>query len=141
MNGNQDLSGIIGKLTENPEMMKSLMGIAGKLMNGDGGQNKGNTDLDGNNYPTNNDKQPFSQPQKREEDCNDSRFDRQCSDRDCTDSHHKDGRGNDAENLIRLLIALKPYVGKDRCEKIDGIVKILKLVQLSEKTGLLKSLL
>ena len=48
---------------------------------------------------------------------------------------------DDAENLIRLLLALKPYVGVDRCDKIDGINKILKFVQLSEKTGLFKSFL
>ena len=37
MNGSGDISGIISKLTENPELMKNLMGIADGLMKGDGG--------------------------------------------------------------------------------------------------------
>ena len=140
MNGADDLSGVINKLTENPEMMKSLMGIAGKLMK------SGNSD-DG----------PHDDKHSRRDDCEggkchedgsctfscgeDGKNDRSRKE-ECCDGGGKRGRlGGDAENLIRLLIALKPYVGRERCEKIDGIVKILKLVQLSEKTGLLKSLL
>lgn len=144
MNGSQDLSGIIGKLTENPEMMKSLMGIAGKLMNGDngGGDSKNlRTDSTENIYRSPDAKQNRSQRQDCEKESTDNTVGCSCPEKDCEDCSKKGGRGNDAENLIRLLIALKPYVGKERCEKIDGIVKILKLVQLSEKTGILKSLL
>ena len=111
MNGANGLEDMISKLTENPERMKSLMNVAGNIMND--GQNVQNDD----NRP-------------REESAERDRVKPQ-----------KKRRGNDAENLICLLLALKPYVSDERCEKIDGIVKILKLVQLSEKSGLLKSLL
>ena len=124
MNGANGLEDIIGKLTENPEMMKSLMNVAGSIMNNqnvDDGQSGDRT----------------------------AETKRELHENDRDEMHSNDGlkkqrnrkRGDDAENLICLLIALKPYVSEDRCGKIDSIVKILKLVQLSEKTGLLKSLL
>ena len=124
MNGANGLEDIIGKLTENPEMMKSLMNVAGSIMNNqnvEGGRNEGST-----------------APKK----CDD--YENEHDDarpRDDGKKQRNRKRGDDAENLICLLIALKPYVSEDRCSKIDSIVKILKLVQLSEKTGLLKSLL
>ena len=127
MNGNNGLNDIISKLTENPEMMKNLMNVAGNIMNNNNSNNSnnnGNSDLSYDRH----DRPP--EPTRREEEKYGEKpeFD-----------HRK--RGDDAENLICLLLALKPYVSKDRCGKIDSIVKILKLVQLSEKTGLLKSLL
>ena len=119
MNGSMDLGELVGKLTENPEMMKSLMGIAGNLMNKE----------ERNEEPKEREVFEHSHPASCERD----------------EKYQDRGkiriRGDDAENLICLLIALKPYVSKSRCEKIDGIVKILKLIQLSEKSGLLKSLL
>lgn len=120
MNGAMDLGEIVGKLTENPEMMKSLMGIAGNLMNKDEERKEETkaSEVFEHSHPTA---------------CNNN------------EKYEERGRvrirGDDAENLICLLKALKPYVSKSRCEKIDGIVKILKLIQLSEKSGLLKSLL
>ncbi len=112
---NNGLNDIISKLTQNPEMMKNLMNVAGNIM----GENK----AEQNSFQT------HKEQEKHQEIYDDS----------CNLPHRK--RGDDAENLICLLIALKPYVSADRCSKIDSIVKILKLVQLSEKTGILKSLL
>ncbi|MBE6643030.1 MAG: hypothetical protein E7615_05200 [Ruminococcaceae bacterium] len=125
MNDINDLSGMISKLTENPEVMKSLMGIAGSLSGNDSNKN--------DSFEKNDRFDDRKKDRGCIAECRDDEKD------DCV--RHKRERGNDAENLIRLLIALKPYVSADRCEKIDSIVKILKLVQLSEKSGLLKSLL
>ncbi len=127
MNDSGDISGIISKLTENPEMMKSLMGIAGNLMNS-------NNDNGGKSETAEKYENNRSAPRDKGYDRKEERHYE-----DIQQNHRK--RGDDAENLIRLLLALKPYVGPDRCDKIDSIIKILKLVQLSEKTGLLKSLL
>ena len=114
MNGSADIGDIISKLTENPDMMKSLMGMANSLM--------------GNNLPD----------RKREEGgkrCNDKVVSEKCEKQTCNN------KANDAENLMRLLEALKPFVSEERCTKIESVIKILKLIQLSEKTGLLKSLI
>ncbi len=124
MNGSNGLNDIINKLTENPEMMKSLMAAAGNIMNNGGDSNK---DFDNNSRMQ---RPPVPPPDEYD------RFD--------GEKHggiDRKKRRDDAENLICLLNALKPYVSGERCKKIDSIVKILKLIQLSEKTGLLKSLL
>ena len=113
MNGTNGLEDIISRLTENPEMMKSLMNVAGNIMK---------------SSPEPEKEEPLPPPEPR-------------NDRQDREHPRERKRGDDAENLICLLVALKPYVSADRCGKIDSIVKILKLVQLSEKTGLLKSLL
>ena len=123
MNGANDIGDMISKLTENPEMMKTLMGIAGKLKDSSGEQNSYNRI----------EVSPRECEQKAQGDsCGHENKDFCCN---------KPRKGDDAENLIRLLLALKPYVGADRCEKIDNIIKILKLIQLSEKTGLFNSFL
>ena len=122
MNGSNDIGDMISKLTENPEMMKTLMGIAGKLKDSSGGQ-------ENHNYT---EKSHQKHEYKEDDDC---KIEKEAT------CHTKNKKGDDAENLIRLLLALKPYVGDDRCDKIDGIIKILKFVQLSEKTGLFKSFL
>lgn len=127
MNGQNDIGDIVSKLTENPEMMKMLMGVAGNIMNGNGDQ-----------FHPKGDKRDTREEHGVDRDAKD------CVDhveKGCDSFPKKEKRGDDAENLIRLLIALKPYVGSERCGKIDNIIKILKLIQLSEKTGLLKSLL
>lgn len=124
MNGENSFEDMIAKLTQNPEALKSLMGVASSIM---GDQPK----------TTNNHEGRLCENDKRCE-CDGQR--EVCSRGDCSLKSHRK-RGDDAENLICLLIALKPYVSDGRCEKIDSIIKILKLVQLSEKTGLLKSLL
>ena len=122
MNGSSDIGDMISKLTEDPEMMKTLMGIAGKLKTG-------SESRENHNYT---EKRPQTYEQKDDGDCKSEKDD---------NCHIKKQKGDDAENLIRLLLALKPYVGDDRCDKIDGIIKILKFVRLSEKTGLFKSFL
>ena len=136
MNGSGDLGDIIGKLTENPEMMKKLMGVANSLMNDQGDKHNGRYgDSDGYH-----DRMGVSEREHHEN----RRPSTHEKEEECErgDKHNGRGRrGDDAENLIRLLCALKPYVSPDRCSKIDNIVKILKLIQLSEKTGLLSSFL
>ena len=122
MNGSSDIGDMISRLTENPEMMKTIMGIAGKLKENSEAQETCN-------YT---DKSPHKYEHKDNGGCD-------CDKNDVCQTKNK--KGDDAENLIRLLLALKPYVGVDRCDKIDGIIKILKFVQLSEKTGLFKSFL
>ena len=124
MNGSNNFEDMITKLTQNPEALKSLMGVASSIM---GDQPK---------PPNSQEKCPY----EKNEHCECSEPREMCNRVDTTPKPHRK-RGDDAENLICLLIALKPYVSDGRCEKIDSIIKILKLVQLSEKTGLLKSLL
>ncbi len=121
MNGGADLNDILSKLTENPDTMKTLMSVAGNIL---GSDKSDNSEDKKTNY-------------KDEKECHNDYCDSPRAEKQIFKSH----KGDDAENLIRLLLALKPYVSHSRCEKIESIIKILKLIQLSEKTGLLKSFL
>jgi len=42
---------------------------------------------------------------------------------------------------IALLSALRPYLSENRCRKIDGIVKMLELMEFARSTHLLDSIL
>ena len=138
MNGGADLGDIVNKLIENPETLKKLMSVAGNLFANDAdssAKNDGHREYyDHHGHRDTNECRDCDRF-NAEKNCDDSRRDNDC------EKHEHRHRKNDAEDLIRLLIALKPYVSEDRCSKIDSVVKILKLIQLSEKTGLLKSLL
>ena len=138
MNGNADIGDIVNKLTENPETLKKLMGVANNLFannNGAMGNDGGRSEYYGRNEHRDTNECRDCDRFSAEKRCDDSRRENEC------EKHENKHRKNDAEDLIRLLIALKPYISEDRCSKIDGVIKILKLIQLSEKTGLLKSLL
>lgn len=135
MNGSNELGSIIERLTENPEIMKTLSGIASNLRENGGGE--GGTAESQLHFAENGHKDRDGE-HKSECRCPEERRGDGCRE-GCDVGGRK--RGDDAENLIRLLLALKPYVSRERCERIDGIVKILKLVRLSESSGLLKSLL
>ena len=138
MNGGADLGDIVNKLTENPETLKKLMGVANNLFannNGAMGNDGGRSEYYGHNEHRDTNECRDCDRFNTEKRYDDSHRENEC------EKHENKHRKNDAEDLIRLLIALKPYVSEDRCSKIDSVVKILKLIQLSEKTGLLKSLL
>lgn len=50
------------------------------------------------------------------------------------------GGKTEAENRIRLLNSLRPYLGEDRRAKLDIILKLLKLAELGQLSGLLGSI-
>ena len=139
MNGSSDIGDIISKLTENPEMMKNLMGVANSLMSKDGEKSDARglkrEDRFENKY-----EEKFEGKYENEYDEKRGGNGEMSTFNPSIDKKMRN-KGDDAENLIRLLIALRPFVGEEKCSKIDGIIKILKLVQLSEKTGILRSLI
>ena len=49
------------------------------------------------------------------------------------------GDRSESENRVRLLNALRPYLSEDRREKLDLILKLLKLAELGHLSGLLKT--
>lgn len=58
---------------------------------------------------------------------------------DDSDKPALQGQNRDIENLIRLLSALKPYLDADKRGKIDGAIRILRIVSLASGTGLMGS--
>ena len=112
MNGSAELGDVISRLTENPEMMKTLMGVAKNIM----GEKPEAADIPAANFKND---RVGDEADRRELDVG------------CEKGKPFGKKGNDAENLIRLLLALRPFVGSERCAKIDSIVKILKLIAFS----------
>lgn len=47
---------------------------------------------------------------------------------------------NEISNLIRLLSALQPYMTQEKREKIQSIIRILKIVEMGESAGLLNNI-
>ena len=46
-------------------------------------------------------------------------------------------RNRDVDNLVRLLLALKPFLDESKGEKIDGAVRILRIISLASGSGLI----
>ncbi len=47
------------------------------------------------------------------------------------------GTKEEMQHRIALLNAVKPYLSEERREKLDGVIKLLKLTELGELSGLL----
>ena len=50
------------------------------------------------------------------------------------------GGKEDSENRIRLLNALRPYLGEERRGKLDVMLKLLRVAELGQLSGLIESL-
>ena len=119
-----DLSGILSKVMSNPEalsMLSSLLGGAQKP-------------------PRDEDRCEKKEACDREHDCgcdrecdreNDCRSDRECE-RECAVLLPEKRSKKDCvrEERRRLLLALKPFLSKDRCEAIDRIILITDTLSL-----------
>ena len=64
-----------------------------------------------------------------------------CSDKgNIADTIHRMLGGKaDCENRVRLLNALRPYLSEDRRCKLDLILKLLKIAELGQLSGILSS--
>lgn len=94
-----DLSGLIGKILDNPETMSSIKSIAEGLKSGD---------------------EPVSSlvPVSAVASAN-----------------------NSIHNLLQLLSALKPYLGEKKRKNVDDMVKVMRLIEVGQQSGVLKDLL
>jgi len=110
-----DLSQMLGRLMNDPQ----VMGLVGGMMNGT--PDAGNGKDDNAAYDRNGHIGEHS---------------------DGKPKHHSDNgkRGHDRDR-IALLCALKPYLSEGRCKKIEGMIKILELVEFARTTHLLDNLL
>lgn len=121
--GSMDLSGAFAKLLENPEALKSALGIASALK--DSGALEGLSKATGEEYKG-----------------GESAYNEE-------NSHEKTQRapfvpseerssapvGDDGKRRKQLLMALRPYMNTERQEKIDTMLRILQLLELASKLG------
>lgn len=119
-----DLGEIISKLTEDPEMMGKVMGLASSLMGSIPQDNAANPPI-----------QDESSPREGAE--SKPSFDPSMLSallgglNGAVGSDKKDGGGKGGDSRAALLMALKPYMSEDRAEKIDMMIKALKLADVA----------
>ena len=164
MENTPDLGSLISTLSNNP----ALLGMISELMKSSQAPRQSSppppplpiappADASGNGgYSRNQGETPFgnlspelistlmgilSQPQKSSDDPRNGTADQPISHSGSSDNMLSRLLGGKAEseNRIRLLNALRPYLGEERREKLDLILKLLKLAELGHLSGLLKS--
>ena len=125
MDGNQDLSGMLQGVLNDPEAMKKIAALASGLnLGGSGGEKNGKPDdTDGGENETH----PRSEPGQRH---------------DGKERHPPGGKkggesDSDIQNRIRLIDALKPYLSDERREVADTIVRVMKIIGLIDIDKLL----
>ena len=113
-NASPDLSGVLGTILENPETLKSAMEIAAKL------KSSGVADAfqtqSGESYET------------REGAYSEERT---------APVPVKEGAADERTKRRQLLGALRPYMSRERQERIDTILKVLQLLELAEQLGVI----
>ena len=119
-NSQLDLGAVIGALSRNPEALSALGSIMGSLNKKPSSPEKGSFDASG--------LLSLLGGGKTEE--------------KPTESVGKNpfGSKEDIKNRIALLNAIKPFLGNERREKLELIIKLLKLSELGELTALLGKL-
>ncbi len=138
---NGDLNDVLGRVLQNPEALSSIMKLAQGLRN-NGEQNSAPA-------PQQNQTTQQPQPQQPMQTSQEQDMlppeDRDIQPRESTPDvpvgNFRDAAGlsrlfNHDENRSKLLFALKPYLGKNRREKVDSIMNILQLMELAGTANL-----
>ena len=116
-----NINGMIQGILDNPQMMQSLMGLIGNLKTNIPDMNQADTTTD------------TDTTQKKEEDITSviSQLKENREDKQFRSSSHSPC----ASDRKALLLALRPFMGKDRQDKIDFILNILSLLDVAESLG------
>lgn len=154
-----DLSGVLGKLLENPEALQSAMAIASSLKNSgaldgilNGSAEKSTlSDRPSENAVRSNDNDPSGSSTGRSDSSAEateqkeelaykaekSTYNKGASPALSPLSESKEGNKEGQSGQRRqLLLALRPYMSRERQEKIDTILRILQLLELAGQLGL-----
>lgn len=127
---------MLGRVLQNPDALSSIMKIAQGLRNGG----------DQKTAPPQQSREPQQQVQDEPQDTeqNDREENAQESN-DISNVNLLNSFGPQLsrlfkhdENRSHLLVALKPYLGKNRREKVDSILNILQLMELADSSGLIQ---
>ncbi len=139
-----DLSAAIGKLLENPEALKSAMEMASNL------KKSGFFDQFSANQKTGEEK--TEKKDEAEEQTSEKRnfpsflgeyrkdenaYTEKNNAENRTSTHGGDGYRAGSAQRKQLLMALRPYMSRERQERIDTVLKILRLLELAEQLGAL----
>ncbi|MHB1151874.1 MAG: hypothetical protein ACYCWE_05395 [Eubacteriales bacterium] len=142
---NGDLNDVLGRVLQNPEALSSIMKLAQGLRNN---SEQNSAPAPQQNQTTQQTQAPSRPPQEQDmlppEDRNIKPAENTQDTPDVPAGNILGMAGpqlsrlfNHDENRSRLLVALKPYLGKNRREKVDSIMNILQLMELAGTANLL----
>lgn len=117
-----DTADKISKILEDPESIKMITEIAESIIGGNTSQERTNQEISTTDTGTVNEEINSSE----QEDV----FDTVLS------SVKKISEHSDIDNTMRLISALKPYMGSRRRESADSVVKILKIIKMAGDSNL-----
>lgn len=115
-----DFNEMLNRFLENPEALQNIMKIAGSF------KNSGDSEDD-------DEQDTVEVSADAEEDGEGEAVEAGAFSRGSRGGHSHKKPDND--NRLRLLKALKPYLGENRREKVDYIIKLLGLLQLADENG------
>ena len=110
-NAAPDLSGVLGKLLENPDTLKSAMEIAAKLKSA--GVADALKTQSGESYGRS--EEAYSEEKKS--------------------APPAVAEADERAKRRQLLGALRPYMSRERQDRIDTVLKVLQLLELAEQLG------
>lgn len=143
-----DLSGMISRLSENPAAMNALSSMLGNLGQSPPKSAPKNENPDilsvlGSLSSLMNGSPPKPEYSARSEPLPPPQKERDGEDRFQSDRPHSDrlssifGTREEIKNRILLLNALRPYLSETRRERLELVIKLLKLTELGELGALL----
>lgn len=129
------LSDMLGSVLSNPEAMSSIMRVASSL--GLGGAGLGGLTA---STPTENAREESSEALSRPEPqrTGEGQTAQSPIQSAPTPAAPAQKKSNGDDDRIRLLNALRPYLGDDRRKKVDSVLGILRLLRAAEESGLLR---
>lgn len=129
-----NINGIVQGLLENPQMMQSIMGLLGNLNNDPTPKNNGEQNINKNNDQNReNNSEQSNSTEKSQNDLS-----AVISLLSNSSSKKEDDKTNGhpcPSDRKALLLALKPFLGKERRDKVDFILNILSLLDVAESLG------
>ena len=139
-NDNFDLSALISKVMENPEMLQKALGIASELKESGGLDSFLGSSASNDSEQTESEVLPAVAPAGGGDIA--GIFEMLGQSKQSSHSHSTHSGSGKGSGILskkndhkRLLTALKPYLGNERGDKAELILNILRMIELAEGMG------
>jgi len=118
MDNSSNISDMLSKVLENPEVLKVAMSAAQGIMNSSATTAEGT------------DKAKESS----------SAADKEAVSFNIEETLKKGISSRGGKDKVNLLLAIKPYLDSERCKRIDSAVNLLRLLELAKSSGMLNGI-
>lgn len=126
-----DFSEMISKLTENPEMLGQIMNMASAIMGNMNSNGDKNSDVEQNTAVSPNEEKAAAAFADKTPNIDTAMLSSLIGNLAKSGSKGQNAGIKGGDSKTALLVALKPYMSSKRSEKIDMMIKALKLAELA----------